>query len=471
MSRRQPPWGRTTKDIVYTLRMRGKWEVGEGLSPPLGESCVQTTKDNKADACTGERENPHRKKEVVYEVACKDCDQKYIGETKRTMKKRLTEHKYAVCRGDEKNGIAVHANKFNHSVDWESARVLRIAQGYWNRRTLEAIQIQRTICPINLDCGLHLSPVWNPLLIDHTWTINTWLELFNTWTTLPFDVLDVSSHHHLDVISHHHFHARCQHLFKHQLPTCIHSVLAADEGLRGRSVLFINSLLHPLLKSFIDFYLPYVASVWQHLSFNRVLQVQRRTGTNYCSSSCHVDRNCLKDEEGNEVTVVQWKILRSTRDDDAPESLLVSLATAKPWTWVLPVSFLYSFYSKRLFHFKSAAWFTTLHNRDGCRHGYSGSDWTSRGFLVIIAQQLSLSSHHLVAISIANVEASEWTETDSVVWLALNHPTFAFTYFLTDTMFMHTFTTYFLTISCTVWPCASSLLCYKCIYMHECMPA
>ena len=108
-----------------------------------------------------------RKKEVVYEVACKDCDQKYIGETKRTMKKRLTEHKYAVCRGDEKNGIAVHANKFNHSIDWESAGVLRTAQGYWNRRTLEAIQIWRTARPMNLDCGLHLSPVWNPL-IDQT---------------------------------------------------------------------------------------------------------------------------------------------------------------------------------------------------------------------------------------------------------------------------------------------------------------
>ena len=27
-----------------------------------------------------------------------------------------------------------------------------------------------------------------------------------------------------------------------------HSVLAADEGLRGRNVLFINSLLRPLLK-------------------------------------------------------------------------------------------------------------------------------------------------------------------------------------------------------------------------------
>ena len=59
---------------------------------------------------------------------------------------------------------------------------------------------------------------------------------------------DVSSHHHLDIISHHHFHSCYQHLFKHQLPTCIYSVLAADEGLRGRNVLSTNSVLRPLLK-------------------------------------------------------------------------------------------------------------------------------------------------------------------------------------------------------------------------------
>ncbi len=33
----------------------------------------------------------------------------YIGETRRTLDKRLKEHQYAVKRHDEKNGIAVHA--------------------------------------------------------------------------------------------------------------------------------------------------------------------------------------------------------------------------------------------------------------------------------------------------------------------------------------------------------------------------
>ena len=54
-----------------------------------------------------------KKKEVVYQVPCKDCPKVYIGETKRTLKIRISEHKQAVKKGDEKNGIAVHAHNIN----------------------------------------------------------------------------------------------------------------------------------------------------------------------------------------------------------------------------------------------------------------------------------------------------------------------------------------------------------------------
>lgn len=36
-----------------------------------------------------------KKKEVVYEVPCMDCDSKYIGETGRNLQKRLMEHNAA----------------------------------------------------------------------------------------------------------------------------------------------------------------------------------------------------------------------------------------------------------------------------------------------------------------------------------------------------------------------------------------
>ena len=45
---------------------------------------------------------------VVYEIHCKNCPEVYVGETKRTLKVRLSEHRQVVKGVDPKNGIAVH---------------------------------------------------------------------------------------------------------------------------------------------------------------------------------------------------------------------------------------------------------------------------------------------------------------------------------------------------------------------------
>ena len=60
-----------------------------------------------------------KKRNVVYEVPCQDCQLTYIGETRRTMKKRMAEHKYAVKTGDPKNGIAVHVQRPQHAIAGE----------------------------------------------------------------------------------------------------------------------------------------------------------------------------------------------------------------------------------------------------------------------------------------------------------------------------------------------------------------
>ena len=93
-----------------------------------------------------------------------DCSSSYIGETGRSLKKRLVEHKAAVRRGDMNNGIAVYAWEHQHRVDWENASVLKQEPGYWKRRVLEAIEIQRHAESANLDCGLTLNPIWTPFL-------------------------------------------------------------------------------------------------------------------------------------------------------------------------------------------------------------------------------------------------------------------------------------------------------------------
>ena len=54
-----------------------------------------------------------KKKGIVYQVPCKDCDGVYTGESKRTLEVQLTEHKRAVVRSDVNNGIAVHVAKMS----------------------------------------------------------------------------------------------------------------------------------------------------------------------------------------------------------------------------------------------------------------------------------------------------------------------------------------------------------------------
>ena len=105
-----------------------------------------------------------KKKGVVYEIPCQDCTQVYVGETGRTLKKRMSEHKQAVKRFDENNGIAVHVFKHNHRISWGETTVATSETSYWRRRVKKAINIRNKKETMNLDCGLTLSNTWRPSL-------------------------------------------------------------------------------------------------------------------------------------------------------------------------------------------------------------------------------------------------------------------------------------------------------------------
>ena len=110
--------------------------------------------------CIPEEKN----REVVYELHCITAHLSYIGETKRTLRVRIGEHKQAVKWGDLRNGIAVHAHQSQHAINWDGAKVKRSVSGYWKRRTTEAIHIRLSEGTVNLDKGLQLPTMWNPIL-------------------------------------------------------------------------------------------------------------------------------------------------------------------------------------------------------------------------------------------------------------------------------------------------------------------
>ena len=48
---------------------------------------------------------------VVYSISCVECSATYVGETGRTLRVHVAEHRRAVKNKDPNNGIAMHTGK------------------------------------------------------------------------------------------------------------------------------------------------------------------------------------------------------------------------------------------------------------------------------------------------------------------------------------------------------------------------
>ena len=98
------------------------------------------------------------RKESSIKFPAINCEKLYIGETGRTLKKRISEHKQAVMKFNMNNGVAAHVHNEDHWIDWEGAKVIGQQEFYRKRRVTEAIMIhQHNQQTMNLD----LSKLWH----------------------------------------------------------------------------------------------------------------------------------------------------------------------------------------------------------------------------------------------------------------------------------------------------------------------
>ena len=58
---------------------------------------------------------------IVCEIHCSNCQAVYFGESKRSLKSRLDEHKRCNC---DKNGIAKHCWEACHNFNWDQQKVI-----------------------------------------------------------------------------------------------------------------------------------------------------------------------------------------------------------------------------------------------------------------------------------------------------------------------------------------------------------
>jgi len=66
-----------------------------------------------------DRTPTEKKTGVVYDITCSDCGEHYIGETARTLEKRLGEHQKQTT-----SAIQEHQSQANHKIDWEGVKIL-----------------------------------------------------------------------------------------------------------------------------------------------------------------------------------------------------------------------------------------------------------------------------------------------------------------------------------------------------------
>ena len=67
---------------------------------------------------------------IIYMIECKKdrCRQRYIGHTKRKLKKRLAEHRYYAMNGKRERVTGVHFSSLGHSVSDLSITVLEMIE-------------------------------------------------------------------------------------------------------------------------------------------------------------------------------------------------------------------------------------------------------------------------------------------------------------------------------------------------------
>ena len=105
--------------------------------------------------------DPINTKGVVYKIAC-ECGRVYVGETGRTLRQRIIEHKRAVKNADSNNGLAVHVARTKHDIRWDKAEVVCREEQWMKRKIKESLMIKAHGNNLNLNAGAFIDTNWNP---------------------------------------------------------------------------------------------------------------------------------------------------------------------------------------------------------------------------------------------------------------------------------------------------------------------
>jgi len=88
---------------------------------------------------------------LVYKLACKDCDATYVGQTSRTLKTRISKHRNHINRNTTTQSVITeHRINFLHEFNWDGVEILDRERFLSKRLILEMIYIKRQKNSLNL---------------------------------------------------------------------------------------------------------------------------------------------------------------------------------------------------------------------------------------------------------------------------------------------------------------------------------
>ncbi|KYN16156.1 hypothetical protein ALC57_11588 [Trachymyrmex cornetzi] len=83
------------------------------------------------------------KKNAVYKIKCNDCDASYVGQTKRTVKTRIGEHRNDIRKNINNHSVITeHRLNYNHDFDWDNVEIMDNERFLFKRRISEMVHIQ-----------------------------------------------------------------------------------------------------------------------------------------------------------------------------------------------------------------------------------------------------------------------------------------------------------------------------------------
>ena len=86
--------------------------------------------------------NRSQQSKVIYKACCWDCDDFYIGKTKRRLHDRKTEHFKALAKTDNTSAVADHVKTTGHNIKWDHFEILASGKTDYHCKIKETLFIQ-----------------------------------------------------------------------------------------------------------------------------------------------------------------------------------------------------------------------------------------------------------------------------------------------------------------------------------------